>query len=109
MDIARGKTRHPTFHQEAAHAILGPGPDDSQVCHAAVGDPHLRTIQDVGIAVTTGSSSHAGRITASIRLRQAEATNHLTACHEWQPALLLFLGAISRDGEHGKRALYIDK
>src|SRR5205823_12527265 len=106
MDIARGKAGRTTFHQEAANAILGPGPDDCQVRYATVGDPHLRTIQDVRIPVAACTGSHAGWIAPGIRLRQPKTPNHFAPCHARQPTLLLFFRTKGRNWKHGKRTLY---
>ena len=95
MDITGGKSGRIPFHQEAVNTVLGPGPDNGQVCYTPIGDPHLRTIQDIRVPVTTCSGSHAGRIATGIRFRQPKAPNHFAPGHARQPALLLFLRAKS--------------
>src|SRR5437879_493522 len=91
------------LHEEAPNALLGPGPDDRQVGHVAVRDPAFATVDHPIAAVATGPRRHAGRVRAELRLGEPEASEHLTPGHEWQPALLLFFGAVAMDRKHTER------
>src|SRR5579875_143181 len=109
MHVARGEARRAAFHQEAANAVLSLCPDDRQIGDAAVGDPHLRAVEDIAVAIAACACLHAGGITAVVRLGQPKAADHLALRHPGQPALLLLLGAKRRDGEHRQRPLHRDK
>src|SRR5260370_22523472 len=109
MDLTRLEALRASLHQEAANTFFGPGPDDGEVSDIAVGDPALGTVDHPVVAVSSGPCRHAGRVRAKLWLGQAETPDHLASRHEWQPALLLFLGAIAMDRKHAERALHRDE
>ena len=75
---------------------------DGHVGHAAVGDPHLRAVQDPVVTVPAGPGPHGRRVAAGVRLGQAEAADGLARRHAGQPLLLLLLAPVGVDREHGQ-------
>src|SRR5437660_588913 len=109
MNVAGGEARRAALDQEAANAVLGTRPDDGQVRDTAIGDPHLRAVQDISVAITACSGSHTRGVATGIRFSQSKAANHFAAGHARQPTLLLLLRAKRRDWEHSERTLHRDK
>src|SRR5690606_30026794 len=82
------------------------GPDDGDVGHRTVRDPHLRAIQYPAITIATRRRDHAGRIGAVIGLREAEAADDLATGHPREIPLLLLFASERVDGIHAERALH---
>ena len=89
MDITGSEAGGAALYQEAANAFIRFCPHDREIGNPAVGDPHFRAVQDVGVALTTRRGAHAAGVTAGIRLGQPEAANDFAACHTRQPTLFL--------------------
>src|SRR5439155_19638535 len=109
MDRTRLEAARPLLDQEAPDPLLGPRPDDRQIGDVPIGDPALGAIEDPIFAITTGPRRHSGRVRAELRLGQAEAADHLSFGHRWQPALLLLLRPGAIDREHAEPALHRDE
>src|SRR5713226_9076507 len=105
MDVAGAETWCTPLYNETADTILGACPDDGDICYAAISNPHLGTIQDISIAISSRRGTHTAGVAARIRLGQAKTPYYFTLSHLWQPPLLLFFRAKSGDGKHGERAL----
>src|SRR5579885_1048129 len=69
------------------------GKDDSEICHIAIGDPDFLAIQHIRIILFARSGAEAGGVGACLRLRQAIATDSLTARQLRQIAATLLLAA----------------
>src|SRR6266446_3563442 len=107
--VAGSETRRAALYEEATNAVIGTRPDDGKVGYTAVGDPHLCTIQHIGITIAAGGGAHARGVATGIRFGQPKTADYLAACHARQPALLLLFGTKGPDREHGQRALYRDE
>ena len=70
---------------EAADAVVGLRPHDGDVGDAAVGDPHLRPVEDPVVAVAPRAGAHVGRVGAEVGLGQPEAADRLAGRHPRQP------------------------
>src|SRR5713226_1158273 len=105
MDVAGSKAWRTSLHDETADTILGAHPDDGDFRYAAIGNPHLGTIQDIGVAISSRRGTHTAGVAAGIRLGQSKTPYYFALSHLWQPLLLLFFRAKSGDGKHGERAL----
>ena len=86
--------------EPAAAALLRPGSaQEPQVVHVlGVGLPALLAGHHVGVAAKLGAAAHRGEIGAGLGLRVAEREVELAASDRRQPALLLLLGSVARDG-----------
>src|SRR5262244_491215 len=100
VHVAGGEAWRAALNQEAVNLALKLGPDDGKIGDAAISDPHLRAIEHVALTVAPCGRDHARRITAEIRLAQAETANDLAFRHLGQPALLLLLRAEFPEREH---------
>ena len=81
VDLRRGEPGRALLDDEAADlAVLGARPDDRDVGDRAVRDPHLGAVEDPVGPVAPCVRPHRARVGAGIRLGQAEAADHLTAC-----------------------------
>ena len=109
MDVTGREAFGAARHQEAENAILAARPDHGHAGDAAIGDPQLVAVEDPIGPGLAGAGAHAAGIAAGIGLGEAEAPDHLAARHLGQPLLLLLLGAVSPDREHGQRALHGDE
>src|SRR5438876_8832711 len=105
MDLARLETLGTGLHQEAANALFGPGPHDSEVSDIAVRNPALGAVDHPVVTIAPGPCRHAAGVRAKFRLGQAETPDHFALRHERQPALLLLLGPVAMDREHTERTL----
>ena len=105
-DLRRREARRRRRYDEAADAVVRPGPDHRDVGHRAVGDPHLRAVQHPVVAVAPGVRAHTGRVRAEVRLGQAEAADRLARGHPRQPLVLLLLAAVLPDRVHRQRPLH---
>src|SRR4051794_21857779 len=61
-DVGGGEAGSAGWHEEAADAVFGAGPDGGDVGDAAVGDPHLVAGDDAVAAVADGAGAHAGGV-----------------------------------------------
>src|SRR5260221_11772064 len=77
VDVLGGITRRALFHDEAPDRAVEARPYDRDVGDAAVGDPHLASVEDVGISILAGHGAHAGGIAAEVGLGEPEAADHL--------------------------------
>src|SRR5262245_61181137 len=102
MNEPRAEARRISRDDEAADAFVGPGPDDSNVGNVAVGDPHLGPAEQPVVAATARAGPHACWIRPEVRLGESEAADELARGHARQPLLLLLLGPVSVDREHGQ-------
>src|SRR5215469_10715788 len=102
VNIAGGKSRRSTLDDKATNAILSSGPDNGHVSDATVGDPHLGTVQDIRVTISTRRRLHVVWIATGIRFGKAEATDDFPRGHLRQPALLLLLRAKRVYREHGQ-------
>src|SRR5438876_6999401 len=109
MDLARLETLGTGLHQEAANALFGPGPHDSEVSDIAVRNPALGAVDHPVVTIAPGPCRHSAGVRAKFRLGQATTPDHLALRHERQPALLLLLRAIAMDREHAERPLHGDE
>src|SRR3569833_1103808 len=101
--------REPTcaaLHEEAADPVVRTRPDDRDVGHRAVRDPHLGAVQHPVRALALGVRTHVRRVRAVGGLGQAEAAERLAGGHPRQPFLLLLLRAVLVDRRHRERTLY---
>ena len=80
-----------------ALARSGLGDHDDQVGELAVGDERLLSVEPVGIAVMPGGSTDSLQIRPGARLGHRDRTDPLPPRELWQPALLLFFGAVAQD------------
>src|SRR5712691_8746758 len=109
MDVTGAETRCTTLNNKAAHTIFGACPDDGDIRYAAIGNPHLGTIQNIAVAISSRRGTHTAGVATGIRLGQAKTPYYFTLSHLWQPPLLLFFRTKSGDGKHGERALNRDE
>src|SRR5436190_8746732 len=93
---------------EHAHALVarlgvGVGLDQQQrhVAVQAVGDPGLRAVDDVVVAVEPGDRADRLQVGAGVRLGQAQAAAHLAGRHQRQVLPLLRFGAVPLDRRGG--------
>jgi hypothetical protein len=70
---------------------VGLGVDDQRVGIAAVGDPHLRAVEDVAVALRFGAQLHADDVGAGVRLAHRERADVLARDELGQVLLLLRL------------------
>src|SRR4029078_1660460 len=82
------------------------GPDHGDVGLRAVGDPHLRAVEHVAVAVAPRAAAHRARVAAAVGLCQAEAAHDGARSQLGQVTALLLLGAIGVDRVHDEAALH---
>ena len=92
----------PVFDQkggDAARPGIGPGLgiDDQGLRVMAVGDPQLRTVQDVAVALSVGAQPHRDDIRAGLGLAHGERTDMLARDQLRQVFALLRLAAVAPD------------
>ena len=82
---------------------VGVGLDQQQrhVAVQAVGDPGLRAVDDVVVAVELGDGADRLQVGAGVRLGEAEAAAHLAGRHPRQVLALLLFGAVALDRRSG--------
>ncbi len=86
----------------------GLGVDDQRVGARAVGDPHLRAVEDVAVALLHGVELHRDDVRAGIRLRHGERAEMFAGHQLGEIAALLFVRAPAPhlvDAEVGVRAV----
>ncbi len=71
-----------------------------------MGDPELAAVQDVAAVDRLGAGRHGARVRPAVRLRQAEAADHLAAGHVGKPAPPLRLRSEGEDRVHDQRGLH---
>lgn len=82
--------------------FLGPHEGGHQVGGAAVGQPHLLAVDDVGVTVPDGFRPDRGHIGTEFRFGHREGAAHLAGDHLRQVARPLLRGAVL--GDHGQAA-----
>ena len=87
---------------EGRDALLGPGGQGDDAGALTIGDPGLRPVQDVLVAVAFGPARDVASVAAGVRLRQRQRATPLAGGHGGEPTLLLLLGPVSEDqcGHH---------
>src|SRR4028119_2359442 len=75
----------------------GPAGSGTEGGGAAVGQPRLRAVDDVGVPVGHGRGADAGDVGAQARLGHGERATHLTGGHPREEVLLLRLRAVLAD------------
>src|SRR5579871_6742967 len=112
------EARHVRRHEKRSDFLLfiasstGSAGDDRQNPRdAAVGDPALRAVEDVSLAVRSGSGRglHVARIGAGFRLRQGEGSELIATRQGRQPAAFLFLGAEQQQGANADTMMGVDE
>ena len=72
-----------------------------QRCHqgrrAAIGQPHLRAVDDVAVAVAPGPRFDRRYVGTQLRFRHRKGTANASFCHARQVVLLLLVGAVMAD------------
>ena len=81
-------------------------PDDRDVGHRAVRDPHLGAVEHPVVAVLYGTGEHPARVRAEVGLREAEASDELATGQLGQPLEALLLGAELEDRVHDECTLH---
>src|SRR3546814_16143258 len=94
-----------TLFRSALDAVVGLRPDDGDVGHVAVGDPHLGAVEDPVAAILLRRSLHVGRIRAAMRFGQAEAADDLARGNVRQQAHALLFSAVGEDREKARRRM----
>jgi hypothetical protein len=87
---------------------VGLGVDHQGVSDGAVGDPHLRAVEDVGIAALVGAGLHRHHVGAGAGLGHGEGADMLAGDELRQELPLLRLAAVAADlvdGEIGVGAI----
>ena len=95
---------------DAARPGIGPGlgVDDQRVGVMAVGDPHLRAVQDIAVALLVGAQPHRDDIGAGAGLAHRQRADMLARDQLRQVFALLRLAAVAADlvdAEVGVRAV----
>ena len=91
LDLGRRESLHALLDDEAADAVVRHRPADAQVGDGAVGDPHLRAVDDPVAAFLLGAGLHVRGIGAAVRLGEAEAAD--------------LAGRVAMSGSHAASAL----
>src|SRR5215472_8466256 len=63
--------------------------NDEHFCVAGIGDPLLRAVEDVSVAVTDGSRAQRSRVAARVRFRERKTAEPLARAHMWKVLFLL--------------------
>src|SRR6185437_14881463 len=108
MNLGRSKSTSPALDQKSSDAVFGAGADDSDVGHAAVGDPSLLAVEYPVRAFAPRTRQHTGGVRSETGFGEPETTECLATLQLRQPALLLFLAAVGQDRIHHQRALHAD-
>jgi len=109
FDFRRVKTLHAFLDDEAPDAIVRHRPADAQVGDRAIGDPHLRAVDDPVAAFLLRVGLHVRRVGAAVRFGEAEAADLPAARHVRQPLLFLLVIAKGEYRVHAQRALHRDE
>ena len=109
LDEIRAESFEPLLHEKAANTFIRLRPDDREVCDGAVGDPHLRAIQNPISALLARERLHVRWIRSAVRFGESEAADHFACSHLRQPALLLFFAPECVDRIHAQARLHGDE
>src|SRR5438552_3113896 len=104
-DVAGGKARPVALDDEPDDSIGALRPDDGEVGELRVGDPELAAGDRPALLRAERAGLHRAGITAVLRLGEAEASDRPSRRHLREPLLLLRLGPVTPDGEHGEAGL----
>ncbi len=107
------KALHAALDDEGGDAArarggIGLGVDDEGLGEGTVGDPHLRAIDDVAVALALGAGGHRDDVRARVRLRHRQRADMLAGDEFGQIARLLRVIAVAHDlvdAEVGMRAV----
>ena len=108
---AEGEPLVPLLHDERRDAVgagvgVGHGHHGVELRHSGVGDPPLRAVEDVGVAVAHRPGPHRHGVAAGFGLGQRVGEHRVAAGHRWQVALAQVL----RRGEQQRhRAELVDR
>src|SRR2546426_8382397 len=95
VDIESRESPGSTLDQVAVDlAVILFRPHHGDVGDRAIGDPELRPIQDIPVALAAGPRLHRAGVRAVIGLGESEAADLLASRQGGEPLLLLRLGAI---------------
>lgn len=72
------------------------GKEETSV-HRAVGDPHLATVQDVGVSLLYGVCAHRHHVRAAVRFGHADAADLVSGTHRGEEAAALLVGGVDVD------------
>ena len=75
LHLWRGESRVVLLDDEAANDAVKFGPDHGEVGDAAVGDPHLGTVEEVMVPHVLGFGDHVAWVGTVIGLGQPKATD----------------------------------
>src|SRR5215467_4700278 len=107
VDVERRESRRAPLDQVAVDlAVVLLRPHHRDVGDRAVGDPELRAVEDVAVALALRPRLHPARVGAVVGLGETETAHLLAARHRGQPPVLLRLGAIGVDRVHHQAALH---
>src|ERR1019366_10536403 len=109
VDDARLEAARVGRHEKAAHFAAGAAdlrPDERDLGEVAVGDPALRAVDDVAVAIVDRGREHAARVRPEVGLGEAEAADDLALGHLGQELRLLLFGAERVDRVHDERPLH---
>ena len=106
LDLRRGEALGPTLDQEAANGTVELGPDQGDIGHGRIGDPHLVAAEAIAARGTLGPGRHRARIGAVVGLGEAKAADDLAGCELRQVFAALRLAAELEDGMHDQRGLH---
>jgi hypothetical protein len=101
---------HPLLDQEGRHAAraqlgLALGVDHQRVGIRAVGDPHLRAVEQVVTALVLGAQLHRQHVRARARLAHRQRADMLAADEPGQVFFLLRVVAVALDLVHAQVAV----
>ncbi|MEY3262096.1 MAG: hypothetical protein RLZZ620_1147 [Pseudomonadota bacterium] len=109
VHLRRGEARVTLLDDEAADLAVELRPDHGDMRQGAVGDPHLRAVEHVAVAVIDGLGQHAARVRAEVGLGEAEAADHAAGGHLGEVLQPLGFSAEAADGVHREAALHRDE
>src|SRR5262249_10232155 len=96
-------------YEKAADPVFGHRPDDGDIRDRAVGDPHLRPIDDPILAAFLRVCLHVGWVRSAVWLGESETPDDFAAGHSRHILVLLLLGAERIDRIHAQGGLHGDK
>ncbi len=101
--LAGAYARRAALHDENAHALVaglrvGLGKYTEEARHRRVGDPRLRAVDDVFLAVATGCGEDAGHVGAGCRLGEAIGSQMAAVRQPGQVASLLLVVSCQDEG-----------
>lgn len=65
--------------------------------NGAIGDPHLPSVQNVGVSLLYGVGSHRHHVRAAVRLGHAHAADLVSGTHRREEAAALLVGSVDVD------------